>query len=221
MSCYACEKMETSREHAPPLCIFPQSKDTNGEDFRKNLITVPACDEHNLRKSTDDEYLMMVLAAHFSNNNLANTQVQTKIKRTWLRRPHLATMAVVNPQTAFINGIETMSFKVDLTRFNRSMELIARAVTFHEHQFKWKSTGHVWSPSMLPSKVGTSNNAILTSNFLIETTSLVFNGKTFFGSNPEVFKYRMHIPENPENVGLVQLVFYEGFNVCVLFSNEQ
>jgi len=26
--CFACEKDATSREHAPPMCIFPEEKDS-------------------------------------------------------------------------------------------------------------------------------------------------------------------------------------------------
>ena len=32
-----------------------------GIDYRKNLITVPACDAHNLQKSKDDEYLQLLV----------------------------------------------------------------------------------------------------------------------------------------------------------------
>jgi hypothetical protein len=49
-TCYACDCIESNREHVPPLCFFPEMKDIpNQLDLRRNLIRVPACDEHNLK----------------------------------------------------------------------------------------------------------------------------------------------------------------------------
>jgi hypothetical protein len=63
-----CEMAATSREHVPPLCIFPEMKDMqDGTDYRQNLITVPACDAHNLKKSADDEYLQLILTHGYFN----------------------------------------------------------------------------------------------------------------------------------------------------------
>lgn len=54
--CYMCEKPASTVEHVPPKCIFPEQKDSlGGQDLRKQLITVPACDVHNTKKSRDDE----------------------------------------------------------------------------------------------------------------------------------------------------------------------
>ena len=138
MQCYACEKEAVSREHAPPLCIFPESADAPTHQLqRKNLITVPACDDHNLRKSKDDEYLMMVLVAHFENNALSKAQASTKVSRAWQRRPHLASMAVQNPIPIELNGQQRVAFHVDSERFDRAMELIAKALVFHEYGRRW------------------------------------------------------------------------------------
>lgn len=44
-----CESEGITKEHAPPKCIFPESKDLTDKsmDLRKNLIKVPTCVEHN------------------------------------------------------------------------------------------------------------------------------------------------------------------------------
>src|ERR1700681_2113661 len=56
-TCYACDERRRSVEHVPPKCFFPDEKDANGNlPYRKQLITVPACDDHNLRRSKDDFY---------------------------------------------------------------------------------------------------------------------------------------------------------------------
>src|SRR5437588_3137057 len=50
-SCYCCDRPKTSREHVPPLCFFPDEKDKKGAPkYRKNLIRVPSCDQHNMHK---------------------------------------------------------------------------------------------------------------------------------------------------------------------------
>jgi hypothetical protein len=63
-TCYMCDSPETSREHAPPLCFFPETKDV-GRDLRRNLVTVPSCDVHNSKKSKDDEFFrsLVLMAA--------------------------------------------------------------------------------------------------------------------------------------------------------------
>ena len=50
-----------SEEHVPPKAIFPEPKDSGGVDYRQNFITVPSCDEHNLAKTLNDEYLLVLL----------------------------------------------------------------------------------------------------------------------------------------------------------------
>src|SRR6266849_2119003 len=70
-TCYMCDKPATSMEHVPPRCFFPPQDDLpkgKGMDFRKNLITVRSCDDHNMSKSDDDEYLKAIIALHWRNN---------------------------------------------------------------------------------------------------------------------------------------------------------
>ena len=61
----------------------------DGNDYRKNLITVPACDDHNLEKSHDDEYLHLIVIHGYFNNPLAQKQFKTKLTRAFSRRPAL------------------------------------------------------------------------------------------------------------------------------------
>ncbi len=84
--CYMCNKPSTSKEHVPPKCIFPEAKDLGSEKFRENLIKVPSCDLHNMKKSKDDEYLMIVLAIIIGNNLYSLIQASTKVKRAIERR---------------------------------------------------------------------------------------------------------------------------------------
>ena len=61
-TCYMCHKPASTREHAPPLCFFPEAKDLEPpQDLRKHLITVPSCPDHNLSASKDDEYALVLV----------------------------------------------------------------------------------------------------------------------------------------------------------------
>lgn len=54
--CAYCGEPATSKDHVPPKCIFPSDRD--------NLITVPACDIHNAKRSNLDELLLQFLGLH-------------------------------------------------------------------------------------------------------------------------------------------------------------
>ncbi len=84
--CYKCGEIATSREHVPPICVFPEAKDVIGLNFRKDLITVPSCDEHNSKKSHDDEFLMVSIAGIVGNNLFGYLQTQTKVDRAIRRK---------------------------------------------------------------------------------------------------------------------------------------
>lgn len=80
-----CEEPGTSREHVPPKCLFPEQKDIKDKNFRKNLITVPSCDLHNMSKSKDDEYLMQVIVGSIKSNNYGIQHYITKVHRSYKR----------------------------------------------------------------------------------------------------------------------------------------
>ena len=79
--CYFCGAFATTREHVPPRNLFPEAKDVEGQDFRKNLITVHSCDEHNSEKSHDDQFLMVSLAGIVGNNSIGYLHGMTKVSR--------------------------------------------------------------------------------------------------------------------------------------------
>lgn len=81
-----CDNDATSREHVPPLCLFPESKDTKGLNLRKELITVPSCDLHNSKKSDDDEFLMLSLSGLITNNPVGSFHQLTKANRALRRK---------------------------------------------------------------------------------------------------------------------------------------
>ena len=125
-TCFACSRPATTREQVPPACLFPETKDTAGkQDFRSNLITVPACARHNLAKSGDDEYFLWVLSTNLSANSVAGQQVLTKLARANRRRPKLGQsiltdakdVTVVDSHSGMRHG--AVEVQLDDARFQR------------------------------------------------------------------------------------------------------
>jgi hypothetical protein len=69
--CYKCGAPATSREHI---------------DYRQNLITVPSCDEHNQKKTNEDEFFMMSITPGIGNNLIGLYQTRTKVKRAYKKK---------------------------------------------------------------------------------------------------------------------------------------
>ncbi|MGH7532195.1 MAG: hypothetical protein ACREL4_02785, partial [Gemmatimonadales bacterium] len=117
-----CDLPAVTREHAPPLCFFPEQKDLPGAgDLRRNLITVPSCDGHNSALAKDDEYAMVVVASHIGNNGIATSHFGTKVHRALTRSPVFTSIVFATTQPVMINGLRTVAFEVDSPRFERVM----------------------------------------------------------------------------------------------------
>lgn len=143
-TCYMCEELGTTNEHAPPRCIFPEKKDVaDGTDYRKNLITVPSCPEHNSTKSKDDEYLLYLLSASFSSNDVGLNQFLTKVKRAMTRKPLLASTLGASATPVSIHDTETdlwheaFALSINNDRVISVIEHCARALYFYHKNKKF------------------------------------------------------------------------------------
>jgi hypothetical protein len=141
-----CESRATSKEHVPPQCLFPEEKDLPpGINLRKNLITVPSCDEHNTNKSKNDKYLLFCLLLNIANNDTAFAHFSTKIVRAINLNPKTyksftqtnMPVKVVDNETGI--SFDTHMFKIDAARILTSLEQISRALYFK--QFKKRFEG--------------------------------------------------------------------------------
>ena len=144
--CYFCGQPGTSREHVPPLCIFPEAKDSFGKDWRTNLITVPSCEEHNLKKSKDDEFLMACVTATVGNNGAAYLQTKTKLRRAFERNDkRLLKCIISDPKNAIWKSPAGSEFPIvvgqpDLPRLYRALDHVARGLYFHVNRSPFKGT---------------------------------------------------------------------------------
>jgi hypothetical protein len=214
--CYFCSKPATSDEHVPPKCIFPEQKDTSGKDYRLNLITVPSCDIHNIEKSKDDEYLMMVLAAHYKNNGVAKNHVATKIFRSWKRNPSFARTVVKKPQLVQIDGENHIAFEINDEKFNRVLELTANGIYFHTFNAKTLYRYKLVATPFLKAEGTDADFINSTRKKLLVTAELLFNNSPKLGENQEVFWYQL----TPEIEGMttMRMCFYEAFHVVLMAS---
>lgn len=211
-TCYMCEKPSTSDEHAPPQCLFPEQKDVaDGKDYRVNLITVPACDEHNLRKSKDDEYLMVVIAAHFENNRVAFNQVSSKILRA-MKRNNLALAGRIlkGMRPAVVKGKRYGVLTVETNRIGNELGKIGRAIYYDHFKEKWMVPLIVSATGLVSEDVRINERLVA----LREVTNRAFANLEKFGENQEVFFYQI-FRRRGEYGTVIRLVFYEGFEAIV------
>lgn len=217
--CYWCGKAATSREHVPPKCLFPEEKDVKEiyeRSFRNNLITVPSCEEHNLGKSQEDEYLMVCLSSRVGNNGVAYVHSATKGTRARRRKPTI--VKVVSEGIVELGGSEypVQWVSIDNTRLVRSFESIARALYFHEQ--KKVFVGQCTIVSRIFSHPSEHN----WSEFNARACQLIEKEQPHWeqeikGHNTDVFTYQFS-PVDGFKTQTLCLTFYKATKVYVILS---
>ncbi len=225
-TCFTCSNPATSREHVPPACLFPEAKDTDGtQDYRRNLITVPACKEHNLAKSDDDSYFLWVLSTNLPANAAARGQVATKLKRAHDRRPALGRSVLSDAKDVVVadshSGTKHDAVEVPLdgARFQKVLELIARGLYYHHFGERW--AGNVRVHADFIAFPDTPDPADVDANRLVlfNCAHQLFAAETQHGENPDVFWYRVHEPMVQYRC-LMRLAFYGHCTATVFFGED-
>lgn len=210
-TCYMCDKPATSREHAPPRCLFPKREHSlNGKDLRVNMIVVPACDEHNGDKSADDEYLMQILPMSIGLNDVANHYFQSKVGQVIASNNRLVGSLTEGAVPVTVHDIETdqlahaVAFKVDMNRLLSVLSMNARAIYFHHHGAKLVAKmSSVTNFSLLEGSV--ELNDMVSQAMQMADDMLNEINASRHGSNPDVFFYRI---AREGNVELIEFTFY-------------
>jgi len=218
-----CDAPAVSREHVPAACFFPGRKDSlNGVDQRRNLITVPSCDQHNSKKSKDDEYLWLIILASDALNECGRRMITTKIKRSLKRRPALgqsllrdATVAQIfdSARDEWVNATKTT---FDTRRVYGAMDMFGRALFFHHFQSKWrgavKALAHfAHHSSAMP--VAQRRSFRETVRF----TDTIFQNTASYGENQDVFFYQVYV-EAERPPFLMRATFYGRAVVSLAFT---
>lgn len=219
-----CDKVTTGDEHVPPKCIFPERKDLSyGIDYRKQLFTVPSCDEHNSKKSKDDEYLCYVLTMSQQINPVGRNHYISKIRRAIKRNPSLLKNFATTAQSVKVmssqgGSIEkSFSFHLEEDRFNRIIDRLGRAIYYLHYQEKWLN--HIrYQAEFLRSAIDHEN--VDRSNVRIwemsKEADCLFSNAVFYGDNPEVFKYQAVEHDDSKRM---RLHFYANCKLLLLFDN--
>ena len=219
-TCYMCNEKSTSREHIPPISIFPEQKDIKGINFRKNLITVPSCDLHNLKKSKDDEFLMACLAGIVGNNIIGFIQTKTKVARAFQRRGKLQNAVIKNPQDLKIKTENGIIFPLqygtsDNQRLLKCFKHIAYGLYFYK--FKKVFTGEC---EIIPGFLDYQDENSTTLQKLLrkkEETDAVNWAKK--GDNQDVFYYQFS-PQDEFGLITLILTFYQRTKVYIAFQDS-
>ena len=223
-TCYACDAAKSSREHAPPKCLFPEESDLPaGIDLRRNLICVPSCDEHNSEKSTDDEFLLWVFSVQSLGNQYRGLSFHTKAIRAFRRRPNSLLALLENPTS--INLLATdgrllpsASVEVDFSRFERCMIHIARALYFEETKTKWRSSCRVFT-NVFQGMRGTGSDGL---NDRHHKAVSAAQGATAHlpskGQNPAIFSYKF--AELRSDMRLLLMTYYGQTHVLVKYHGD-
>lgn len=223
-SCYMCDAIATSVEHVPPRCLFPEQKDLpEGEDLRKQLITVPSCDVHNSSKSQDDEYLLYALSMNIPSNKTGFNHFSTKVLRAIKRRSSVIEMLVEERLSVKVEDTETgeiretLAIQIDQRRLENAFEMIGYALYFHHFGDRWKGSVAAY-PNFLLSLTESNAHEL---NRSVEMMSVLseefFVNEPVYGVNKDVFTYQ--VAAGQEAVKTIMLLrFYEGSKVTLLFK---
>lgn len=215
-TCYMCDSVETSREHAPPSCFFPEAKEI-GRDLRRNLITVPSCDRHNSCKSKDDEFLRSVILMVAQTSETGRHQFFRKLLRAAARIPH-AYKSFFADKGAVAQG-KDRALQIDRQRFDRCIDHLARAVFFDAFKRKWQLPISTVSPNILS---GIASGQIVphqSTGDIVKISRQFLCNEPIRGENPDVFKYRLRYSEIDE-VYTFAAIFYDCFEVYSFSSRE-
>lgn len=210
-----CDLVATSREHAPPACFFPEAE-TFGRDLRRNLITVPSCDAHNLGKSADDEFFRAVLLlATVSGSNASEHQFFEKLLVAVRRKPDAHAAFIKDTGTAE-NG-KLRALRIDRHRFDRCMDQLIRALFFHAYQRKWLLPLVVESPDLFVAIEDDQPATYKLAVAALTATKEYLQFEPVKGDNPEVFQYRLKFDESGLTFAFA-CRFFEQFEVLAYSS---
>jgi hypothetical protein len=204
--------------------LFPLQDDLpHGTDLRKNLICVPACDEHNSEKSTDDEFLLWMFSLQSLGNQYRSLSFHTKTIQAFRDRPNSFLAVLENPTAITLLApsgqlVPSASVEVDFARFERCMTHIAKALYFEETRRKWKAACTVCT-NIFQGMRGTGSNGL---NDLHHKAISAAQGAMIDlpskGQNPAIFSYKFGAPRS--DMTLLLMSYYEEIQVLVRFPGD-
>lgn len=209
--CYMCDQIAVSDEHVPPRCIFPKAKDLPvGVDFRKDLITVPSCTDHNSEKSREDQYFLNVIAGSDLINEVGREHYRRQIRRQNERNQSILARFAKRA----IEVGKRLAHKVEIDRLDSFVKHLGCGLYFAQFGKRWQ--GELgWFPEFLSRITDTDLKAERLRFAVIEVNNLEFENVPFCGANPKVFAYQVL---GTMKQCKMRLHFYEGCRILLVFS---
>lgn len=223
LECYACSQLAVSWEHAPPKGFYPRRQEVYGvpkeKDYRRGLITVPSCDDHNTAKSGDDNFVqaaIIVFAAIYGNHfdQIEPHPFALKAIRRVQNGPRLRRVLIEDADIVSTPYGEMIAVKPEVNTIRRTLELTARALYYHEHDYRrrWPDACVVDSPHFVMSDLSAGPRSHVVDYMLTAFTGMYRAGHKEFelkGPHPDAFAYQFL---ERDEVCLMRMTFYGGFH---------
>jgi len=209
--CYWCgvplSENVKEREHVPPLGFFPKG-------YRKNLMTVPACKDHNSAFSALDQELQFYIKS-VAQSDISIADFKDRTVRSLKRAEAKGFLERLKANTLYtkIDGEKTPIVRVDGHALLTFFEKVIRGLYFYHNERA--ADGVVQGVSRFfftPSfdLVGFSQNILREFNALRGSNTINAVCGDYY--NPQIFNYEyLNIPEH--NFFLVFMYFYETVEV--------
>lgn len=199
VTCYACDRPATNREHAPPLSFFPKA-------HRDDLITVPSCELHNNANAMDVEYTRNVISIFYGVNSVGEQHFLNKGVGSLEHTPALLRTTFSDIRPVRVKGAEVGVFTMDVNRVKTVMNSILTALHYCETGEKI-STWEVVLPNLGLSDA-TPEEVRLWREAFSAFSSIPYQTRSV--GTPDVFEYAVGQIQG----GYVYLMrFYRGFEV--------
>lgn len=210
--CYMCDENAVSREHIPPRCLFPKSKDLKqGLNLRKELLTVPSCDVHNSEKSGEDLYFLNVMTSIKGINEIGRQHYKKKIRRQNKRNSSIISRFA--QRSIEIDG--NLAFEVEIERLDEFILCLGCALYLAYFKTKWD--GNVeWFPEFL-FQCQDQNEEQERIQIIREVDSQ-FSEIPVHGENKEVFSYQVI---EDSFVTKMRLYIYGNCKIILIFAKHQ
>ena len=212
-TCYMCDSVATTREHAPARCMFPEAKDIDGRDLRRNLISVPSCDAHNSAFSKDDEYFLAIVTSQLQGNDVSRRQFDTKVLRAVRRKPAIVDAEFRSAVSATVDGQDVMVLRADSSRVRRAMDKTTRALVYHCSGEKLLSPLTIYLPGFREPD-GQHRSSLQRIDAQVQELLV---GCDVRGENPEVFAFQLHLNRD-RDVSILRMSLFEAFPVIAAWG---
>ena len=202
-------------EHVPPLCIFPEHKDSrNRADLRRNLIRVPSCSRHNNAKSGDDTYLMMVLVSYVETNQAARDQIRSKVARAWARDRRLAGTVVKNLRSIDPSSDPLHGYQIDTQRFNRALTYVAHGLHFHTYGTRAETPYRIISYPIVQLEHAHANDVNQLRGSILSMADELDVTTPRIGDNEDIFWFQLSRQHGARQV--MRMCFFGAFMVVAI-----